>query len=523
MGQSMGNFRKMSNSEVGVDPISKWRSVICLLVLFGVYVLNQANRQVLPVLIPAGVRCYYNGTNECDLHTNPTLVTPNKEMVFPYKAEIQNDGICDPEDCIEFTNAQQGVLTGPAVTIVYTVVGIPISRFADTRSRVIPLVFGLAVWIGMVCLTAFAETYWMLLLAQLIIGIGEATCNPAAFALIADYFKTTNRAKALSLYYFAVYLGGSLGYALGAVNVVLCWRWTFLIIAIAGGVMLFLVIAVLREPHSDETGVPYKSDSYYTVKETIQELVSCKPYVILCVAASIRNISGYALGAWLATFYAKHFDQSSQEYGLRIALIVLTGGGLSCVIGGFCADRFSVDRRAAKALIISISQFLAAPCIIATLLVPTTQVSYGLLFVAYLTAETWLGPAAAIIQDLFSPNLRAQASAVYIALMTLLGGGLGPILVPGILELKPEWGECDKGVGYALAIIVPTCYFIAAVLFLIVGYLMKDVPVVLSDETIYLTYDTSEREGDTASEKSWYGSRRVSEDHTTDGHISEAL
>ena len=49
-------------------------------------------------------------------------------------------------------------------------------------------------------------------------------------------------------------------------------------------------------------------------------------------------------------------------------------------------------------MIISLSQLLAAPCIIATLLVTSIQASYGLLFLSYLTAETWLGPAAAIIQ-----------------------------------------------------------------------------------------------------------------------------
>lgn len=43
-------------------------------------------------------------------------------------------------------------------------------------------------------------------------------------------------------------------------------------------------------------------------------------------------------------------------------------------------------------------QILAAPAISGVLLAPTAQVSYGLLFVAYITAETWLGPAAAIVQ-----------------------------------------------------------------------------------------------------------------------------
>ncbi len=33
--------------------------------------------------------------------------------------------------------------------------------------------------------------------------------------------------------------------------------------------MFFLVIAVLREPYSDEGGVPYKSDNYYTVKVSV--------------------------------------------------------------------------------------------------------------------------------------------------------------------------------------------------------------------------------------------------------------
>ena len=47
---------------------------------------------------------------------------------------------------------------------------------------------------------------------------------------------------------------------------------------------------------------------------------------------------------------------------------------------------------------IAVSQVLAAPSIAAVLLVPSVEASYWLLFVAYVTAETWLGPAAAIVQ-----------------------------------------------------------------------------------------------------------------------------
>lgn len=61
-------------------------------------------------------------------------------------------------------------------------------------------------------------------------------------------------------------------------------------------------------------------------------------------------------------------------------------------------SRLSSRWRGSKPFVIAVSQVLAAPCIIAVLVAPTPQQSYGLLFLAYLTAETWLGPAAAIVQ-----------------------------------------------------------------------------------------------------------------------------
>ena len=44
------------------------------------------------------------------------------------------------------------------------------------------------------------------------------------------------------------------------------------------------------------------------------------------------------------------------------------------------------------------SQVLAAPAIAGVLLAPTPKLSFGLVALAYITAETWLGPAAAIVQ-----------------------------------------------------------------------------------------------------------------------------
>ena len=60
--------------------------------------------------------------------------------------------------------------------------------------------------------------------------------------------------------------------------------------------------------------------------------------------------------------------------------------------------RLSIYWKNAKAYVIAVGQILAVPCIVGVLLAPHAKISYGLLFLAYVTAETWLGPAAAIVQ-----------------------------------------------------------------------------------------------------------------------------
>ncbi|XP_019863142.1 PREDICTED: uncharacterized protein LOC109592004 [Amphimedon queenslandica] len=100
---------------------------------------------------------------------------------------------------------------------------------------------------------------------------------------------------------------------------------------------------------------------------------------------------------------------------------------------------------------------------------PTT--SYGLLFIAYVTAETWLGPAAALVQDITLPGMRAQASAVYIGIISIVAS-IGPVLVPLFSDHVPAFSDC-LGLRYALLCTVPTFYFISALIFGSLGLVMK--------------------------------------------------
>ena len=59
----------------------------------------------------------------------------------------------------------------------------------------------------------------------------------------------------------------------------------------------------------------------------------------LCVAASIRNLGGYSLGSWLATFYRVQFNETAADYGVAVAGASLAGGLSGSFLGGLLADK----------------------------------------------------------------------------------------------------------------------------------------------------------------------------------------
>src|SRR3546814_8216718 len=74
---------------------------------------------------------------------------------------------------LSLSDTQIGLMTGLAFALFYTVLGIPIARFADrpTTNRVGLISISLATWAGMTVLCGMAHNFIQLLLAR--IGVGR--------------------------------------------------------------------------------------------------------------------------------------------------------------------------------------------------------------------------------------------------------------------------------------------------------------------------------------------------------------
>src|SRR5439155_16511437 len=72
---------------------------------------------------------------------------------------------------------------GTAFTLLYAVVGVPFGRLSDKHARTRILAVGLFAWSFLTAASGLARSYWQLFAVRLGVGVGEATCAPAANSL----------------------------------------------------------------------------------------------------------------------------------------------------------------------------------------------------------------------------------------------------------------------------------------------------------------------------------------------------
>jgi MFS family permease len=106
-----------------------------------------------------------------------------------------------------------GFLTGTALAIFYTGMGIPLGLIADRVNRRNLIALSIAVWSVMASACGAAQTFWQLLLARIGVGVGEAGGTPGSQSIISDLFPFRHRALATSIFALGAAAGSMLGAA----------------------------------------------------------------------------------------------------------------------------------------------------------------------------------------------------------------------------------------------------------------------------------------------------------------------
>jgi MFS family permease len=401
------------------DSIPQRRASLVLAVLLLAYIFNFLDRQILGIL------------------------------ATPIKASLH------------LTDAQFGALGGTAFALLYSLLGIPLALLADRTSRSAVIAAALAVWSGFTALCGTATGFWQLFLYRVGVGVGEAGGVAPSYALIADYFPTERRARALAIFSLGIPIGLGGGAFIGAhLAAWFGWRAAFIIMGVAG----VLLAPILRWVVKDAPRTLPISAS--APLGSVFPMLARKPaFWLLAFGASASSLCGYGLALWTPSILMRSFDLDLLEAGNFMATLVIIGGCAGVFAGGWFADRLGRGDRRWYAWLPAIAWLITAPTFVAGFFAPNLGLAWILLLIPNGLNILWLGPIVTAVQHLVPARMRATASASFLLINNLIGLGVGPLLIGSISDrLKSSFGT--DALRYAAA----SCcafYLLAALLLLL--------------------------------------------------------
>lgn len=350
-----------------------------------------------------------------------------------------------------FTDLQLGVLGGLAFALFYSTLGIPIARWADRGNRVTIITVSLAVWSLFTAVTGLARNFWHMLLARIIVGVGEAGCSPPAYSIIADYFEPKRRATAISIYSLGVSGGAIVGLLVGgAVAQAYGWRTAFFVLGLPGVLLAVIVKLTLREPPRGFSDPGAVAQEPPPLRQVLDMLWSKLSFRNLSFAAAFHSMAAYGVAGFYSAFLIRSHAFGVAETGRWLALTTTIGGLAGTFLGGkisdILAERYKDIRW--QMWLPALALFLNLPV---GLLLFTTEDRYtALVLLTFNIAlgSSYLAPTIAASQRLVGPRERALAAAIFFFVLNLLGLGLGPILAG---HLSDTFNELFLGRGASVA------------------------------------------------------------------------
>jgi predicted MFS family arabinose efflux permease len=349
---------------------------------------------------------------------------------------------------LDLSDTQIGLMTGLAFALFYTLLGLPIARYADRSGsdRVRLISVSLAIWSAMTMVSGYAQNFVQILLARIGVGIGEAGCTPAAHSLITDAVEPSKRSSAIAFYGLGIPIGSLLGLVIGgALNDAFGWRAAFLFVGLPGVLMAIALPFLLREPRRDRLAAQIEADSAITPVssgDAFRELAASRAFVMLVIAASFTAFLSYGKGVWTTILFIRSFGLSPGQTGLALGLTLGIAGMVGTWAGGWIADRFGKADKRHILTSPAIGMAVAAPILFAGYAASDWRLCLILLIMPTLLNSFYYGPTYACVQGLVRPQTRAVASATMLFGQNLIGLGLGPLFF-GILSdaLKPVAGD----------------------------------------------------------------------------------
>ncbi len=373
---------------------------------------------------------------------------------------------------LHISDTQVGLLSGFSVALFYSLMGLPFGRWADKHNRKWLITGGAAAWSLATAACALTHTFGGLFGARLLVGVGEATMGPAALSLIANLFPKHRLGFALALFStgitigngVAIAAGGALVEGLKAASVVLPivgtvsgWRLVFGIVGLGGLPIAGVIALLVREPaRQTQEAAPNLGAVLGQIRDHLPT------YGLVMVGYSLMVIMSGAQAAWGPAYFHRLHHLSIGQFGPFFGVVMGIGGTAGLLFGGTISD--ALTRRGvsvAPTRVILASIVLQTPLLIAAYLIKDTAIALAFFSAGVIVLTLNGALQTATFQRFTPPRMLGSVWAIYLIFASLIGGGLGPVLIGGISQHLSPGGE---RLGEALAVVTVVVLPLAAVL-----------------------------------------------------------
>jgi len=321
------------------------------------------------------------------------------------------------------SDSQVGLI-GSAFIWLYAIVGLPLGRAADSRSRKKLLASGMLVWTALTGVAAMAASYTMLLFSRLGFAVGEAVVAPAATSWIGDLFPAGGRSRPLALFMLGVPVGGALSYFFsGPVAQAFGWRAAMVLAAVPAIILLPLLMR-LAEPVRGAA----ETHREPIARSSMAAILRIPTMWWIIASGALLNFNMYAIGTFLPAFLSRIHGLTLARSGIATGIVFAVGGVAGGLLAGRLGDRVIHRRENGRLLTAAAISAIGAPIGYLGIGAGEVLTAITLIALAYGTLNAYYGLVYSAIQDIVAPAMRGTAMAIYFLAMYLCGASFGPLL-----------------------------------------------------------------------------------------------
>jgi MFS family permease len=389
---------------------------------------------------------------------------------------------------LTITDTQFSFVQGAAFVTAYICAAPFFGRLVDISNRRNILIFGVCAWSGFTAVSGLASSFSTLFMARLGVGVSEACIVPVAISMIADSFSPRRYARALSIFYVGVQLGG--GASLLASGAVIAfagdlrrhfailagletWQMAFVVVGLPG-FLFALLLLTMREPSRASNPVDNSVGTRMSMADVRNKLWGSRRFYG-CIYGAVGMIAVIQLGmpSWFPSFLIRAHGVSPANTGYLLGTISIFSGTLGTLTGPYLARR--LEARGYSDANLRVTAF---SCVLMTgfcLLIPafssssaTLAVATGILFSSGVT----LGIISAATQIATPGAMRGVVASLYSFVSQVIGYMIGPTLIALCTD---KLFADPKMIGHSMQLVMAVASAISALLLFLVLNSYRDI------------------------------------------------